>query len=388
MRNFFYKLVLSLSGLYLCTMMIFSYELLISEVPDQIYVTDGEKVDINVEFPLVMSEEKICSLLGIIPIKEIQVSVVDEQSVYPCGKIIGIYTQVDGVFVIDTCEIEMKNGKSINPTEHKIKVGDYITAIDGEQIDTKEEMVALVEESGGDELTLTVVRDKKEMDVTLSSVLGKNGKYMLGIWVKDDQAGVGTMTYFTDTGDFGALGHGMGNGENGELLSIEGGKIFNSKIAGIEKGLIGSPGEVKGVIYYGAGNCLGELEDNCDCGIFGEIDSDNLIDFMGESKAYEVAHKQDITRGKAQILSEISGELKLYDIEITYVDYLSIDSNKGLHITVTDEELLDLTGGIVQGMSGSPIIQNGKIIGAVTHVLINDPESGYGIFIENMLEHK
>lgn len=387
MRKFFYKLMLGVSGLYLCLTIIFSYELLISEVPDQVYVTEGEAVDINVEFPLVMTEKQICSLFGVIPIKEIEVNVVDEQTVYACGKIIGIYTETQGVFVIDTCEIETKNGDSKNPAGSLVHTGDYILAINGEEVDNKEEMVDLVSGSGGKELTLSILRGEENVDVKVSPVLGKNGKYMLGIWVKDDQAGVGTMTYFTDTGEFGALGHGMGNGENGELLVVDGGKIYNSKIAGIEKGMVGSPGEIKGVIYYGSGNCLGELDTNCSCGIFGELDMEDLIEYMSGGQSYKVAHKQEIRRGNAQILSEISGKLELYDIEITYVDYLSIDNNKGLHIEVTDEKLLELTGGIVQGMSGSPIIQNGKLIGAVTHVLINDPKSGYGIFIENMLEY-
>jgi stage IV sporulation protein B len=366
--------------------LVFSYELLISEVPDKIYITEGEDTNIHVDFPLVMSDEQICSLFGIIPIKEVTVSVVDKKTVYPCGKIIGFYTKTEGVFVIDTCEIEIKTGEIKNPSGDRIKKGDYILAIDGKKLKRKEDMVEAVSKSKGKALTLTVYRNSDEKEVKLMPAESKNGTYLLGIWVKDDQAGVGTMTYFTDTGEFGALGHGMGNGENGELLLIEGGDIYYSKLMGIEKGIKGMPGEVKGAIYYGNGNHLGDVEHNTDRGIFGDMDTEDLGDYMSNMYPYEVAHKQEIVKGKAQIISDVSGEPKKYDVEITYIDYLSIDNNKGLHITVTDPELLELTGGIVQGMSGSPVVQNGKLVGAVTHVLVDDPTRGYAIFAENMLE--
>ena len=386
MRNFFNKTIFSLTGLYLCCTLVFSYELLISEVPDKIYVTEGEESSINVEFPLVMTDDKICRLFGIIPIKEVSVSVVDEQTVYPSGKMIGLYTQTHGVFVIDTSEIENADGKTVNPAGELVQTGDYILEINGNKLENKEEMVEEVSKSKGEEITLTILREEKEKEVTFTPVRSKTGSFLLGIWVKDDQAGVGTMTYFTDTGEFGALGHGMGNGENGDLLLVKDGDIYVSKIIGIEKGLKGSPGEVKGLIYYGAGNHLGNISTNCSQGMYGKIDTEELNDYMEGTKAYEIGHKQKVKKGKAQIVSEVSGERKLYDIEITYIDYLSMDSNKGLHIEVTDPELLKLTGGIVQGMSGSPIIQDGKLIGAVTHVLINNPTQGYGIFIENMLD--
>lgn len=387
MRNFFYKVIFSLSGLYLCLTLVFSYELLISEVPDKVYVTEGTKTEIHVEFPLVMTRDNLCSLFGIIPIKEVSVSVVDEETVYPCGKVVGFYTETDGVFVIDTCEIESKDGKSVSPAGMQLQKGDYILAVNGEELDDKEDMVKAVADSKGEKVTLSVLRDGRESEVSLTPVESKTGTYLLGIWVKDDQAGVGTVTYFTDTGEFGALGHGMGNGENADLLLIDNGGMYFSKIIGIEKGLKGSPGEVKGLIYYGSGNHLGNLSTNNSRGMFGQMDTEDLRDYMSNSKAYEIAHKQEIKKGKAQIISDVSGEIRKYDIEITYIDYLSVDSNKGLHIEVSDPDLLELTGGIVQGMSGSPIIQDGKLVGAVTHVLVNDPTSGYGIFIETMLEH-
>ncbi len=395
MRSFFYKCVKNLLWVYVCCVFALSFELIISEVPDEIYVQELEEANLNLDFPFVVQSvesevpgktKKLCSILGVIPVKEVTVSLVDEQKIYPIGEIVGIYTECDGVFVIDTCDIENADGNIVNPAKNVVQTGDYITAINGQKLQSKEDMVKVISESDGNTLQLTYVRNEKEHSCELSPVLAKNGDYMLGIWVKDDLAGVGTLTYVDAQGKFGALGHGMGNGENQDLLQIHAGDVYVSHLIGIEKGAKGSPGEVKGVIYYGEQNHLGEINSNSKIGVCGVLDEEECQDYYNGMEAYDVGHKQDIEVGKAQIISDVSGSREFYDIKITYVDYLSVNSNKGLHIEVTDPELLELTGGIVQGMSGSPIIQNGKVIGAVTHVLINDPTSGYGIFIEDMLE--
>ncbi len=395
MRSFFYKCIRCLSVIYMVLVVLLCIELVVSEVPDNIYVREGEEAKLNLEFPFVVSsleteegesEKKLCSIFGVIPVKEVTVNVVDGQEVYVSGEIVGIYTECEGVFVIDTCEIESETGELVNPTGDVLKTGDYILAIDGVDLTCKEDISDALEESNGKSMVLTIERNQKSYDVSVTPVKAANGSYMLGAWVKDDLAGVGTLTYVLPTGEYGALGHGMSNGENSDLLGVSGGDLYVSKIIGIEKGKKGDPGEVKGTISYGVLNHLGDVEDNQSTGIYGILDADNLKDFTEEGELYKVAYKQEIEVGDAQIVSEISGEREYYDIKITYVDYLAINSNKGLHIEVTDPDLLELTGGIVQGMSGSPIIQNGKIVGAVTHVLINDPTSGYGIFIETMLE--
>ena len=395
MRSFFYRCVKNLIWVYVCGVFVLSFELVSSEVPDKIYVQDYEQADSCLKFPFVVrstqsesegEEKRICSILGIIPVKEVTVSLVDEQKVYAIGEIIGIYTECDGVFVIDTCEIETMDGDLVNPARNQFLTGDYIKEIDGKEIRYKEDMVEVVAESEGKTLKITYVRNQKEHTCKITPVLAKNGTYMLGIWVKDDLAGVGTLTYVDAEGNFGALGHGMANGENQDLLQVAEGALYTSYLIGIEKGKKGDPGEVKGVIYYGKHNHLGKVQTNTKSGISGVIDGDDCSVYYNQYEAYEVGHKQDIEIGDAQIISDVSGERKCYDIKITYVDYLSPYSNKGLHIEVTDPELIRLTGGIVQGMSGSPIIQDGKLVGAVTHVLINDPTRGYGIFIENMLD--
>lgn len=396
MRNFFYKCMRTITAMYSAMVVLLAMELIVSEVPDDIYVRAGEEVKLNLDFPFAVkqietaegeAEKRLCTMFGVIPVKEVTVNVIEEQEVYASGKIVGIYTECDGIFVIDTSEIESQTGQLINPAETVVKTGDYILAIDDIPLSCKEDIVQIVNQSKGESLELTICRQGETRQVKITPVHASNGSYMLGIWVKDDLAGIGTITYVAPTGEFGALGHGMNNGQNGELLEVSGGEIYSSKLLGIEKGKKGTPGEVKGVISYGALNHLGYVDDNLSTGIFGALDMDDLNDYIKKDELYEVAYKQEIEVGAAQIISEISGERRSYDINITYVDYLAINSNKGLHIEVTDSELLELTGGIVQGMSGSPIIQNGKIIGAVTHVLINDPTQGYGIFIETMLEN-
>lgn len=395
MRNFFYKSIRTISAMYMALVLLLGLELIVSEVPDNIYVREGEDAQLDLDFPFVVSnvetkdgenEKKLCSMFGIIPVKEVTVNVVEDQQVYVSGKIVGIYTQCDGVFVIDTCEIESEDGALVNPAKDSVKTGDYILAINGKDLTCKEDIVEIVKESKGKTLKLTISRENEVKTVAVTPIKAKTGDYMLGIWVKDDLAGIGTITYVSPTGEFGTLGHGMGNGENNKLFEIDGGDLYVSKVIGIEKGQVGKAGELKGVISYGSLNHLGEVTANTSTGVFGKYDADDLKDYLEWGELYDVAYKQEIKVGPAQIVSEISGKREFYDIKITYIDYLAINSNKGLYIEITDPDLLELTGGIVQGMSGSPIIQNGKIVGAVTHVLINDPKSGYGIFIENMLE--
>ena len=354
MRNFFYRISKNLIVLYMVCFFVLSYRLSYNEFYCDIH--DG-----------------------------ITTSISNQKEVYPSGRIVGIYTLSNGIFVIDTCEIETPEGVFVNPAGYHLKSGDYILEIDGETMESKEEMIEKIKESEGTEMTFTICRNGEEKMEYLTPVKSKSGEYMLGVWIKDDLAGVGTITYIEEDGSFAALGHGLGDGETNELLDVKGGDIYASNIVGIQKGAVGTPGEVKGVIKYGLNNHIGRVEINSKKGIYGIIDEDDK-EKAQEGELYQVAAKQEIEVGEAQIISEISGERNLYTIEITYVDYLAVSSNKGIHIKVVDEELLELTGGIVQGMSGSPIIQNGKLIGAVTHVLINDPACGYGIFIEEMQE--
>lgn len=355
MRIFYCKCVKIMSALYVCFLFLLSFRLIYNEYYAQIY-------------------------------RQVEVSHIESNMVYPLGEIVGIYTESKGIFVIDTCEIETKDGEFVNPAGEVIYKGDYILEVNGTELDNKEMLIEIVNESKGEPLEMLVARGETTFYTSVTPVKGKNEKYMLGVWVKDDLAGVGTITYYTEDGTFAALGHGMGNGVTKDIFSVSDGDIYFADLVGIQKGIRGTPGEVKGVIYYGVTYHLGDLDINSSKGIYGVLDKEDLMRYKSECEPYKIGEKHEIEIGAAQIISDISGERQIYDIRISYVDYLAVSSNKGLHIEVVDSELLELTGGIVQGMSGSPIIQNGKLIGAVTHVLINEPTKGYGIFIEEMME--
>ncbi len=311
-----------------------------------------------------------------------------ENYVYASGKLTGIYEKTDGVLVVDTAKLELGDGKLVQPAKDLVKSGDYITAVNGRKVKSKESLVYYIEEESSDKITLSIRRKNKTFDVEINAVTDDKGQKILGIWVKDDLAGIGTITYVTGDGDFAALGHGIGNNDASQLLSISSGDLYRMKLTGIKKGQAGNPGELCGIVYYGTKSHIGQLSDNHHTGIYGQIDEDELEDYTNNNFLFETGSKRDVKPGKAQIISEISGEAVSYDIEILECQYDGSRENQDMIIEITDEKLLELTGGIVQGMSGSPIIQNGKIVGAVTHVFVNNPRQGYGIFIDNMLEDK
>lgn len=304
--------------------------------------------------------------------------------VIPGGMAIGIYMETDGVLVLSTESIECMDGNEYEPAKNLVKAGDYIVGFNGEEIDSKRELVQAVNKLESSEVVLKLRRDEEYIDVKMQSVEVKNDQYKLGIWVKDSIQGLGTVTYLTLNGEFGALGHGIHDSETNELIDISKGSVYNTNIVGIQKGVKGEPGGLEGVIIYRSSNKLGVIDDNTENGIHGMIgDVEKICDDM---EPIEICKKDDIQLGKASILCCVNGTVEEYDIKIKNTDSYTKDANKGIIIEVTDEKLLELTGGIVQGMSGSPILQNGKIVGAVTHVLVNDPTRGYGIFIEDMIK--
>lgn len=324
-------------------------------------------------------------LFGLFEFKDIEVDVSDTKYAVPCGLPIGIYMKSDGLMVIGTGEVTTKNGDVIDPADGILKSGDYIEAINGVPASDKKDMIKAVNETKNGPLMLEVRRDGEEMEVQMTPVETAEGDYKLGLWIRDDTQGIGTMTYMDMNGEFGALGHGISDSDTGLLVTTSGGELYDTEILGIEKGTFGKPGVMSGVIYYGTQSRLGTIDDNTDAGIFGEVNEKFKSRVKGE--AIPIGYRQDVKKGTAYIRSAVSGELKDYEIEIQKVDYSTARKSKDMVIKVTDPELLELTGGIVQGMSGSPIIQDGKLIGAVTHVFIQDSTRGYGIFIENMLEH-
>ena len=323
-------------------------------------------------------------LFGAIPLKEIQVDVVDAHYAVPCGMPVGIYLKSRGVMVVGTGRVTDESGQEVEPAYGILQSGDYIEAINGEPLRDKEALITNLNRMGESEALLRVRREGKKLELSVSTVKTEDGSRKLGAWVRDDTQGIGTMTYMEADGSFGALGHGISDSDTGRVVEIEDGALYETEILGIEKGSAGNPGVMAGVIYYGPGSRLGSVEKNTDCGIFGTAEK-AFCDTVRQ-QAVEVGYRQDVKKGTAWIRSYVSGEPCDYEIEIQRVDYSPARENKSLVFQVKDPELLRLTGGIVQGMSGSPILQDGKLIGAVTHVFVQDSSRGYGIFVEDMMK--
>ena len=324
-------------------------------------------------------------LFGKFQFKEIQLDVVDTHYAVPCGVPVGIYLRSNGVLVIGTGRIRCQDGEETEPAYGILQSGDYIEAINGEPLRDKEALITSLNDNGGREALLRVRRDGEELEIRMNPVQAADGNYKLGAWVRDDTQGIGTMTYVDTNGNFGALGHGISDSDTGDVVEIDEGALYETEIMGIEKGSAGNPGVMAGVIYYGPGSRLGSIEANTRVGIFGKVNEKLQKSISGE--ALEIGYRQDVKKGRAWIRSSVSGEPRDYEIEIQRIDYNPIQENKSLVIRIVDEELLKLTGGIVQGMSGSPILQDGKLVGAVTHVFVQDSTRGYGIFVEDMLRH-
>ncbi len=309
---------------------------------------------------------------------------VTNQMVIPGGMPIGIYMKTDGVFVLGTEAIEAKNGDKQEPAKNLIREGDYILEINGVACEGKSVLIKQIKSLNDEKVILKVRRDDEELEVQLSAVLCKDDSYKLGIWVRDSVQGLGTVTYITANQEFGALGHGIHDSDTDELLEISEGRVYETRILRIVKGKKGEPGGMEGMIVYNRYNIRGEITDNTERGVFGTLQDNEKI--IGDIEAVPVCKKRQVKTGPAIIRCCVEGEVKEYDIEIERFSTFSLDANKDMVIKVVDEELLEVTGGIVQGMSGSPILQDGKIVGAVTHVFVNDPTSGYGIFIEEMMQ--
>ncbi|MBQ9983692.1 MAG: SpoIVB peptidase [Lachnospiraceae bacterium] len=309
---------------------------------------------------------------------------VQSEKAIPMGNTVGIYINTKGILVIDTGEVTGMDGKNSAPAKNKLMQGDYIVGLNGETMKTKKQLVECITNCEGETLVFDVIRNEKPIAVEVEPVQSDVNVYKIGIWIKDDLQGLGTITYLT--GDsFGALGHSVNDSDTGELLSVSGGEIYEADIFGVEKGVVGTPGEIEGMIAYQTENVVGRIEDNRLYGVFGEV-TDEFAKQVNSSEAIELASEEEVKIGDAQIQSYVDGEKKRYDIKITNI-HENENGDPEMEIEITDDALIELTGGIVQGMSGSPIIQEDKLVGAVTHVLVDDPTKGYGIFIENMLEH-
>lgn len=370
-------------------------------LPDAYTVTKGEKVDIG-EFPAVRAAavsvgtsgqaavmngqtavgeyRAPLNLFGFIPLKEVTVSVVDAPVVTVCGTPFGIKLYTDGVLIVGMSDVQTAAG-GVNPAAAAgIRIGDTILSINGTEVTTNEEVAACINACGGRAVTLRIRRDGVEFDAAFTPARPHEGEgWRAGLWVRDSTAGIGMLTFYDENGAFAGLGHPVCDSDTGQMLSVSTGEIVPARIRDVEKSVKGTPGELCG--YFEKGT-LGRLAINAADGVYG-----TLTNAPEQGVRMPMAMKQEVKEGAAQVLMTVDGtEPVLYDIVIRQVRYNTANDTRSMVIEVTDEELLSLTGGIVQGMSGSPIIQNGKLVGAVTHVLVNEPTRGYAIFAETMLE--
>ena len=355
-------------------------------------VEDSHRLALN--SPLVIEPQALgdfiidLKLFGVIPFRSVNVSVLPKMSVIPCGNTVGVKLYTDGILIIGTSEIKSVDGKSYTPwRDANIYEGDYIETINNIKIEDAQHLLDIVAASEGRNLDLGIRRNGKLLNTTITPIKSsQDHQYKLGLWVRDSTAGIGTLTFYDpDTRNFGALGHGITDIDTGELLTVRQGEILSSSILSVRKGVKGSPGELKGIFtQYDAS--IGQIKKNSPCGIFGRLSQEARHNYA--NKTMPIALRSQVREGKAYILSNVQGEeIEEYEIEIQKVMRQNDESSKGMIIKITDPALVAITGGIVQGMSGSPIIQDGRIVGAVTHVFINDPTRGYGIFIDWMLKN-
>ncbi len=366
-------------------------------LPDRFTVIAGESDQLNTSLYSLAPQEHTVNLtnhssayssgnytaklkiLGFLPIKTVTVDVITRQEISLGGQTFGIKLYTDGVIVVG-CGNFLYQGKSINPAyDAGIRIGDRLIRADGKELTSNEQLQELIA-GCNHPVTFTVIRKNLQFDATVTPIIPDGeANYRLGLWVRDSTAGIGTMTYYNHTtGNFAGLGHSVADIDTGEIMPSEEGSIVKAKITEIQKGIPGQTGQLAGSFRQ---EQLGTLIANTEHGIFAKCQTKE----MDDDPTLPIALRGEIKTGKAQIYTQLDDETpQYYDIVIEKI-YNNLKENKNMVIHITDQRLLDTTGGIVQGMSGSPIVQDGKLIGAVTHVFIDDPTRGYGILIEKML---
>ena len=326
-------------------------------------------------------------LFGLFTVKEVSVNVSEGKEVFVGGIPLGFSINTKGVIVIGENSVITNQGNVIPEKTKEVYTGDILTSINGNEINSVDVIKNTLENCGGEKVKIKAMRKGKEFEFELKPALDvESGLYKLGFWVRDDASGIGTLTYVDkENKSYGALGHAITDFETGAVVPVNDGKIYNCSLIGVNKGKKGKPGELRCLFLQGK-NSKGNVQKNTTSGVFGKIS--NTQGIVDENLTAMIGGRLSVKPGKAKIVSSVSGVREEYEIEIIKANYQSKTADKSMIFKVTDKRLLQLTGGILQGMSGSPILQDGKLIGAVTHVFLNDPTKGYGIYVDWMLENK
>lgn len=392
-KKFLIVIILMIIYVYICN---------ISMLPNNIVLMQGELLNLNTVFGINLKSSETMqassnlnkkivektgkldlnlNLFNLFSVKDVTINVIPKTTVIPVGKAIGMKMYTEGVLVVGMSEIEGKK-----PYENSgIEAGDTILEINNTKINSTDELIECVNSSKGERIEIKYISDEEEKTVNIKPVKTSENEYKLGLWVRDAAAGVGTLTFYEpSTGNFASLGHGINDVDTYELIHVANGELVTTNILDIVKGTDGTPGEIRGSIDNGI--TLGKIYKNTSFGVYGNISNVGILNF-NNSKEIEVANRSEIKTGKAEIMCELeNGKIDTYEIEIQKIFTENNQNNKSMLIKVTDENLIEKTGGIIQGMSGAPIIQDGKFIGAVTHVLVNDSKTGYAVFADLMIK--
>lgn len=404
-RKNFKKYLSYLSVILIFSSLVYAIFSIIS-VPERITIYENQKLNLNKLYSIrlvnktgVLSDGKVTedafplkkgeydaslNVLGI-NVKPVKLNVINTKELIPSGRCIGINLKSDGLLVVGVSDFERIDGVKVSPCKNvNIRIGDVVKKANGNTLTSTNELKEMIEGLNGKKIELEIQRNDKYHRVSVIPQIDKlDSVYKIGLWLRDSTAGIGTMTY-VDPKDksFASLGHGITDSDTGKLIPSASGVINDATVFSVKKGRRGEPGELQGVFLTGEGN-KGEILCNTPVGIFGKV---NDIGEFAQGKPVPIGLKNEVTEGEAYIICDVDDQkTETFTIEIEKINSDYSHSSKGMIIRITDKKLLQKTGGIVQGMSGSPVIQNGKLVGAVTHVFVNDPTRGYGIFIENML---
>ena len=349
-------------------------------------VSFGSFPELTVKYP--SADCAAVSLFGTIPVKNVDISQAEAPVLIAGGNPFGIKLLMEGVMVTALGPVDSPDGSACPAECAGIQLGDIISTADSIPVTSNSDLQRIISESGGDTVTLAIKRGDTEITAELQPAYSqRSSSWRGGMWVRDSIAGIGTMTFIdADTGEFAGLGHPICDSDTHELIPIHSGEAVSVVITEARRGESGIPGELHG--RFTRQPIYGTLTENCESGVYGRLTDFALQQLCGGGESYKMGYRQEITEGEAYILSTVAGkEPKKYSAVIEEIDYNSRETSKNMVIRITDEELITEAGAIVQGMSGSPIIQNDKIIGAVTHVFVADPTRGYAIFAENMYEN-